>query len=297
MAEIQASVDLLTKYLTSPGPSLRKILEGDTTIFQGQKPSDRNSAFMAARHDLLTPLFTSLKKRFIDMVSAVLHISWILDLKLWPAEYTGNEGFGDTTVGALAQSLEKTLSEAEVDPTKLETEWAVLKCYLYKVSKISPVSKLSWEQINESYREKCGSFLYFVDLLLSIPISSADAERGLSQVKLIKIDWRSRLTDDHLTDLLVVQLQSDIVSNFNPDEVVNRFLTTGAAVMMAITTHIAAAQRSISKGTLPRHIRESIFKHRDVIVTSWIDSSVRDPSQLLNVNKETLGVPFVGVAA
>ncbi|KAG7169086.1 hypothetical protein Hamer_G018862 [Homarus americanus] len=130
MTEIQASVYSLNKYLTSPGPSLRKILEGDTIIFQGEKPSDRNSAFMAARDDMLTSLITCLKKRFIDMASTVLQNSWILDFKLQPAEYTGNEGFRGTNVVALFYSLEKTLREAEVDPTKLEDEWAVLKCYL-----------------------------------------------------------------------------------------------------------------------------------------------------------------------
>ncbi|KAG7165609.1 hypothetical protein Hamer_G013108 [Homarus americanus] len=107
------------------------------------------------------------------MASTVLQNSWILDFKLWPAEYTGNEGFGDTAVGVLAQSLEKALREAEVDPTKLEDECAVLKCSLYKKSTISPVSQLSWQQINESYKENCGSFFHLVDLLLSIPTSSA----------------------------------------------------------------------------------------------------------------------------
>ncbi|KAG7159027.1 hypothetical protein Hamer_G006440 [Homarus americanus] len=171
---------------------------------------------MAARHGMLKSLIISLKKRFIDMASTILQNSWILDFKLWPAEYTGNEGFGDTAVGALAQSFEKTLREAELDSTKLEDEWAVLKCNLYKMSKISPVSQLSWQQINESYREMCGSFLHLDDLLLSIPTSSAGAECGFSQVKLIKTDWRSCLTDDHLTDLLMVLLQSECVGNFNP---------------------------------------------------------------------------------
>ncbi|KAG7172024.1 hypothetical protein Hamer_G000999 [Homarus americanus] len=193
---------------------MRKILEGDTTTFQGEKLSDRSSASMAARHNMLTSLITSLKKKVVDKASTVLKNSWILYFKPWPAEYTGNEGFGDIAVGALAQSLEKRLREAEVDPIKLEDEWAALKCYLYKISKISPVSKLSWQQINESYREKCGSFLHLVDLLLSIPTSSADAESGFSQVKLIKTDWRRRLTDDHLTSSGPVA--------------VNRFLTTGA---------------------------------------------------------------------
>ncbi|KAG7165625.1 DNA-directed RNA polymerase III subunit RPC6-like, partial [Homarus americanus] len=50
-----------------------------------------------------------------------------------------------------------------------------------------------------------------IDLLLSIPTSSIDAQRGFCQVKLIKTDWCIRLTDDHLTDLLVVQLQSECI--------------------------------------------------------------------------------------
>ncbi|KAG7159508.1 Zinc finger protein 862-like 3 [Homarus americanus] len=78
------------------------------------------------------------------------------------------------------------------------------------------------------WKKKSGSLFHLVDLLLSIPISSADAECGFSQVKFIKTDWCSRLTDDHLTDLQVVQLQSECVSNFNPEQAINIFLTTGA---------------------------------------------------------------------
>ncbi|KAG7158374.1 putative hAT family C-terminal dimerization region-containing protein 21 [Homarus americanus] len=142
------------------------------------------------------------------MASTILQNEWILNFKLWPAEYSGNEDFRDSAVQALVQALEKTLMEAEVNPTLVEDEWAVLKSYIYK-SKTSLVSRLSWQQINQSYGERCASFLHLVDLLLSIPASSADAERGFSQVKLIKTDWRSRLTDDHLTDLMVVQLQTE----------------------------------------------------------------------------------------
>ncbi|KAG7167150.1 hypothetical protein Hamer_G005497, partial [Homarus americanus] len=172
--EIQTAVDVLNKYLTWPGPSLRKIMEGDTTMFQGEKLSGKSNTFKTARRDMLTSLISSLNKRFIDM-----------------AKYSGNGDFGDSAVQVLAQALEKTLMEAELNPTLVENEWTVLKCYIYKTR-------------------------------------SADAERGYSQVKLIKTDWHSRLTDDHLTDLMVVQLQTECVGNFNRDKAIARFLTTGA---------------------------------------------------------------------
>ncbi|KAG7171278.1 hypothetical protein Hamer_G013730 [Homarus americanus] len=183
--ELQTAVDVLNKYLTWPGPSLRRIMEGDTIMFQGEKLSGRNNTFKTARRDMLASLISSLNKRFIDMASTNLNF------KLWSAEYSGNEDFGDSAVQALAQALEKTLMEAEVNPTFVEDEWTVLKSYIYKTS-------------------------------------SADAECGFSQVKLLKTDWCSRLTDDHLTDLMVVQLQTESVGNFNPDKAIARLLRTGA---------------------------------------------------------------------
>ncbi|KAG7168422.1 hypothetical protein Hamer_G002465, partial [Homarus americanus] len=191
LSELFQHVDVLNKYLICPEPSLRRIMEGDTTMFQGEKLRGRSNTFKTARRDMLTSLISSLNKRFIDMVSTILQNAWILNFKLWPTEYSGNEDFGDSTVQALAQALEKTQLEAEVNPTLVEDEWTVLKSYIYKAS-------------------------------------SANAERGFSQVKLIKTDWRSRLTDDHLTDLMVVQLQTESVGNFSPDKAIARFLTTGA---------------------------------------------------------------------
>ncbi|KAG7167732.1 hypothetical protein Hamer_G010118 [Homarus americanus] len=125
----------------------------------------------------------------------------------------------------LCKRWPRLLMEAEVNPTLVEDEWTVLKSYIYK-SKTSLVSRLSWQQINQSYGERCASFLHLVDLLLSIPASSADVERGFSQVKLVKTDWCSRLTDDHMADRIVVHLQTESVGNFNPDKAIARFLTT-----------------------------------------------------------------------
>ncbi|KAG7171355.1 Procollagen-lysine,2-oxoglutarate 5-dioxygenase-like, partial [Homarus americanus] len=183
---ISAILYVLNKYLTWPGPSLRRIMEGDMTMFQGEKPSCRSNTFKTARHDMPTSLISSLNKRFIDLDSTILQNEWILNFKLWPTEYSGNEDFEDSAVQALAQALEKTLMEAEVNPTLVEDEWTVLKSYIYK-RKTSLVSRLSWQQINQSYGERCASFLHLVDLLLSIPASSADAEHGFSQVKLMVV--------------------------------------------------------------------------------------------------------------
>ena len=55
-------------------------------------------------------------------------------------------------------------------------------------------------------QNSCPNVLQLVDLLLSLPDSSADCERGFSLSKVIKSDWRSRLRDTAVTNLMAIQL-------------------------------------------------------------------------------------------
>ena len=225
--EIEAAVDVLTKYLTSPGPSLRKIAGCD--VYQGEKLSVRGiPGFPSTRQKLLSSLVDSLKTRFLNTASPILKNGWLLNFNLWPADLKGHADFGDEAVQELITALDGTLNKANIDPTQVEEEWLKLKSYIYQRSKMSPVAKLTWKDINVAHGNKCTAFLELVDLLLSIPASSADAERGFSQLKLVKTDWRSKLTEEHLSDLLLVQMQSATVADFSPDKAIARFLSSGS---------------------------------------------------------------------
>lgn len=57
----------------------------------------------------------------------------------------------------------------------------------------SDVYQLTWEAINIQYKEGHRTFLALVDINLSLPASSSDAERGFSEMKMVKTDWRCRL--------------------------------------------------------------------------------------------------------
>ncbi|KAK2174010.1 hypothetical protein NP493_833g00017 [Ridgeia piscesae] len=56
-----------------------------------------------------------------------------------------------------------------------------------------------------AHQVEYGSRLGLVDAVLTLPASSADAERGFSQLKLTKSTIRSTLKADRLTDLLTIQ--------------------------------------------------------------------------------------------
>ena len=65
--------------------------------------------------------------------------------------------------------------------------------------------------------------LQLVDLLLCLPASSADCERGFSLAKVIKSDWRSRLRDTAVTNLMAIQLHSPDIMDFDPIPAIHRW--------------------------------------------------------------------------
>lgn len=80
----------------------------------------------------------------------------------------------------------------------------------------SDVNQLTWEAINIQYKEGHRNFLALVDIILSLPTSSADAERGFSEMKMVKTDWRCRLRTEALNDLMHIKFNTQDVAQFNP---------------------------------------------------------------------------------
>lgn len=52
--------------------------------------------------------------------------------------------------------------------------------------------RASWEVINNELRENLPNILELIDLILSLSPPSAEAERGFSQLKLIKTNLRRK---------------------------------------------------------------------------------------------------------
>ena len=60
-----------------------------------------------------------------------------------------------------------------------------------------------------------------MDLVLSLPASSAECERGFSVMKLIKTDARNRLSTSAMTDAMRIHLQSPSIKDFDPTEAIH----------------------------------------------------------------------------
>ena len=93
-------------------------------------------------------------------------------------------------------------------------QWTVLKSRLYQDPSI--LQNISWPEVNRQLGQVCPDILHVVDLILCIPASTADCERGFSAMKLVKSDWRASLKSQTLSDLLTVQLSSASITDFDP---------------------------------------------------------------------------------
>ncbi|KAL5496790.1 hypothetical protein EMCRGX_G013148 [Ephydatia muelleri] len=86
----------------------------------------------------------------------------------------------------------------------------------YSLKAKVPPKEPEWVDVFKKAQDSCPNVLQLVDLLLSLPASSADCERGFSLTKVIKSVWRSRLRDTMVTDLMTIQQHSPEIADFDP---------------------------------------------------------------------------------
>ena len=90
------------------------------------------------------------------------------------------------------------------------------------------MKSLLWPHVFSQLKGKYGnSVLKFVSLILCLPASSADAERGFNQLKLLKTDWRSRLTDVRASHQLCIMLNSPAINKFIPSAAIDLWNASG----------------------------------------------------------------------
>ena len=127
----------------------------------------------------------------------------------------------------LSEKFQNILEKSGTDISALGPEWDILKTTLYDRHK--DVYGLDWTTVNKTCSDTCLNILSLIDLILSIPAHSADAERGFSEMKLVKSDWRSSLRSDVLSDLLFIQLHAADIKDFDPEPAIALWSVSGEA--------------------------------------------------------------------
>ena len=199
--KLDSALTVLLKYKNKDGPKMRQLpsIAAMTGINLDQETED----FKNFRRGVIHKLEESLLHRFSDMAADVLSACKIADFKSWPDKEEDRENFGETEVDVLSEKFQNILEKSGTDISALGPEWDILKTILY--DRYKDVYGLDWTTVNKTCSDTCPNILSLIDLILSIPAHSADAERGFSEMKLVKSDWRSNLRSDVLSDLLFIQ--------------------------------------------------------------------------------------------
>lgn len=66
--------------------------------------------------------------------------------------------------------------------------------------------------------------LTVMDLLRTLPATSVVNEASFNQMKMTKTNRRQRLSNKHLDDCMVIQLESTDILNFDPTEAINKWM-------------------------------------------------------------------------
>ena len=65
---------------------------------------------------------------------------------------------------------------------------------------------LTWEKVSRLYEDIHKNILVIIDLILTVPGSSSECERGFRQMKSVKTDTRSCLGEESLADQMTICL-------------------------------------------------------------------------------------------
>lgn len=122
-------------------------------------------------------------------------------------------------------SKEEKLDQSGGQVEEIPREWRCLKS---RVSNdLHGKSYLDLYQtllLKQPYRDEMQNILHFVQILLVLPISSANCASAFNVQKRIKLDVRSSLTSLHLSDLNLISTEGSELQQYDPSSAVERWL-------------------------------------------------------------------------
>ena len=131
--------------------------------------------------------------------------------------------YGKAEIQQLVSHFSDLLSAKGYDPDQIEEErvplWEYVRTVLQTTTKDGRSIKKFWPKIlrKKGDSAELRNILSLVKILLVLIYSTAVVERGFSLMNRVKSDWRSRLAEEPLNDLMHVALSSVTVQNFNPE--------------------------------------------------------------------------------
>ncbi len=132
-------------------------------------------------------------------------------------EKTTDADFAKPSLEQLSTQFAEPLRRANIDALVLEEEWEDMLDYAKRYLNIvqEECSIIWWKLFNAACAKKWANILGLIKLLFTLPMSNGRVERIFSSLKLIKTDRRSKLSENHLDDLLRISVDGPPASEWN----------------------------------------------------------------------------------
>ena len=103
-----------------------------------------------------------------------------------------------------------------MDRDAINLEWMDLKVHLYIRHK-RDMQSLKWAAVMSRVYDEFPNVMALIDLVRALPASSAENERGFSQMKLTKTYSRTKLAQKTLNNVMTIEVGEDSVKSFDAD--------------------------------------------------------------------------------
>ena len=124
-----------------------------------------------------------------------------------------------SAVDRLVERFAAPLEGAQADTDVIKTEFSDMIAYAVQYIALSSLDYHSvwWKLFQAPNSAEWSNVLVLAELLCSLPVSNGKLERVFSLLGTVKVDKRSRLTNESLDDLLLLKSDKIPLASFNAD--------------------------------------------------------------------------------
>ena len=152
----------------------------------------------------------------------------VFNANAWPHDSNSLADFGSEEIGRLVTWFEPVLKKGGCNIEAVPRQWVSLKMMVKTQFQDMSYSRL-WSTMltKEPYKSDYQDVLHLVEILLVLPISSAQCERAFSAQNRIKSAQRSCLDTETTEDLIRISAEGPPVNEFDPSLAVGLWFSNG----------------------------------------------------------------------
>ena len=225
---LEACKSDLKKYLSGEMDSMKdthlnkfkKAVEDGKGVYKGHKVSCTERAkqtFETTKTQFVENLLENLNKRFPENQESIVKSFSCLGLR--PLSFLSKEEletWGDSSLQVLLDHYgSDENSTAFIDKDASQHEWKVLKSVVLQEQYPRDQLKRLWSIIKKYHKDTFPNLIKLAALALTLPVHTADCERGFSVQNRLKTPERNRLSPDRLNTLMTIEVQGPHYKDFD----------------------------------------------------------------------------------